>query len=241
MSSAAQNERYQSEIELLRLERQAEENKAALRQAKHDLREAQTAQALYSGSFRALRDRFTGKKEAAETTMRHAVANAAAALTSAQRQKESLDAQLSQVNGQLALLPGWEALNDGSREWCRLEALLCAEVLAPLLEETLILLNERRKMANGAVPGKIYTFSEQAKIGCAPEQSAAACKPYVARLKSALENLEISIPDLPFFDHPATFLNAATEYTRKDRLHEAILQTEDLQRLIAGLRKKLEE
>ena len=43
--------RYQSEINLLRLEQQAEVAKAALRQAKFDLREAKVAEAEYRGSL----------------------------------------------------------------------------------------------------------------------------------------------------------------------------------------------
>lgn len=241
MNGTARNERYQLEIELLRLERQAEENKAALRQAKYALREAKVAAAEYGGSFRSFRDRLTGKKEAAETALRHEAQKAESALASAQREKEILDARLPELKETLAALPEWNALNDGSDAWNRLEVLLCAEAVAPVLTQTRQALTERRNMANGAVPGKIYTFSEQAEIGCAPEKAAEACKPYLARLKSALENLGLSFPNLPFFENPAAFLNAATEYTRKDRLHEAFLQAEDLQRLIVKLRREPEE
>lgn len=234
-------DRFQLELDFLRLERQVEENQAALRQAKFDLREAKVAAAEYGSSFKSFRDRLTGKREAAETALRHEVQKAESILASAQREKEILDVRLPELQAQLAALPEWNSLSDGSDVWNQLEALLCAETLAPLLEETLLLLTERRNMANGANPGKIYTFSERAGISTAPEKAAEACKPYLTRLESAMGHLGTSFPAVPFFENPSAFLNAATEFTRKDRLHQAILQTETLQRLIATLRRKPEE
>lgn len=232
--------RYQLEISLLRLERQAEEISAALRQAKFDLREANVAQAEYSGSFRALRDRFTGKREEAETTLRHAVQQAEATLASAQREKESLDARLVQLKEQLSGLPAWESLNDGSAGWHRMESMFCMEVLSPMLEANHELLVERRNQFNGANAGQIKTRQDLADIYSAPEAAGEACKPYLLRLKTALNGLEISLELHRYFEEPTAFLSSATQFTRMDRINTAIAQVEALQNLLPKLQKQLE-
>lgn len=231
--------RYQLEIDLLRLERQAEETKAALRQGKFDLREAKVAQAEYAGSFRSFRDKLKGQREEAETALRHAVQRAETDLASAQRQKEQLDAQLSQLNEQLAALPDWDALNDGSEEWLRLEARYCMEVLFPLLEANRELLVARRNQFNGSNAGQLKTQYELANIYSAPEAAGEACRPYLLRLKAALEKLEISLELGSYFDAPTAFLSSATQYTRMDRINTAIGQTEAMQRQLPKLQNEL--
>ena len=69
-------DRFQLEMNLLRLERQAEEVKAALRQGKFDLREAKVAQSEYAGSFKSFWDKLKGQREETETALRHAVQKA---------------------------------------------------------------------------------------------------------------------------------------------------------------------
>lgn len=234
-------DRYQLEIQLLRLERQAEENDSALRQAKFDLREAKVAEAEYRSSFKSFCDRLTGKKEATETALRHAVQKAEADLTSAQRQKEVLDAQLSASKGKLAQLPDWESFNGSSLLWYRLEALYCMEVLEPLLEANQHLLIERRNQFNGSYAGQLKTRQTLAEIYTAPEAAGEACRPYILRLKAALDALEIPFELPGYLDAPTVFLSNATKYTRMDRINEAIGQTEELQRQIPKLRRQLEE
>ena len=241
MSNVPLSKRFQLEIDLLRLERQAEEISAALRQAKFDLREAKVAEAEYRGSFRALRDRFTGKREETETAFRHAVQTAEADLTSAQRQKELLESQLSQLKEQLTALPDWQSLKDGSREWYRLEGLYCLEVLMPLLKITHELLVERRNQFNGTNAGQLKTHYDLAEIYSAPEAAGEACKPYLLRLKAALDGLNIPFELHPFFEEPTYFLSSATNFTRMDRINTAIGKTEALQRQLADLQTELSE
>jgi len=167
-------DRFRLETDLLRLERQTEENKAALRQAKFDLREAKVAEAEYRGSFRSFKDKLTGKREETETALRHAVQKAEADLAATQRQKEVLDTQLSGLREQLAQLPEWEALNDGSPLWCRLEALYCMEVLSPMLEANHELLIQRRNQFNGSNAGQVKTWQTLAEIYTAPEAAGEA-------------------------------------------------------------------
>lgn len=232
-------DRFRLETDLLRLERQAEENKAALRQAKFDLREAKVAEAEYRGSFRSFKDKLTGKREETETALRHAVQKAEADLAAAQRQKEVLDTQLSGLREQLAQLPEWEALNNGSPLWYRLEALYCTEVLSPMLEANHELLIQRRNQFNGSNAGQVKTWQTLAEIYTAPEAAGEACRPYLLRLKAALDALDISFELPAYLEAPTLFLSSATQYTRMDRVNEAILQIEALQRLIPKLQKQL--
>lgn len=233
-------ERFQLEIDLLHLQRQAEENKAALRQAKFDLREATVAQVEYSGSFKGFRDKLTGKREESETALRHAVQKAEGALSAAQRQKEALDIRLSELKEQLAAIPDWESLHDGSDQWYRLEVLYCMEVLSPMLEANRELLVERRNQFNGSNAGQVKTWQTLADIYSAPEAAGEACRPFLLRLKAALEELEIPFELHGYFDAPTAFLSSATKFTRMDRINEAITQMESLQRLLPKLKKELE-
>lgn len=233
--------RYQLEITLLRLERQFEAAEAALRQGKFDLREAKVAEAEYSGSFRRFRDKLSGKREQTETVLRHAVQKAEAELASAQRQKELLDTQLSEVKEQLAALPDWESLKDGSREWYRLEALYCLEALEPLLKVTHELLTQRRNQFNGTNAGQLKTHYDLADIYSAPEAAGEACKSYLLRLKTALDGLNIPFELHPFFEEPTYFLSSATKFTRMDRINTAIGKTEAMRRQLADLQTELSE
>ena len=232
---------FDLQISQLRLERQIRESHATLRQARYSLREAKAAQLEYRGSLKHFRDKLTGKQEATETALRHAVEKAEAALASAQQEKEALETRLAELKSNPAALPDWESLRDGSTLWYRLEALYCAEALIPLLEETRQALLERRKMTTGANPGKIYTYPEQAEISSAPESAAARCGIWTDRLTCALEALELPIPSQSFFEDPSYFLNSATQYTRLNRLNDAIGQTEALQRLLPDLQNQLKE
>lgn len=232
---------YQLKTDLLHLEQQAEETAASLRQAKFDLREAKAAEINYRGSFRSFRDKLTGKQEASETALRHAVQKAEADLASAQRQKEFLASRLSGLKEQLSSLPDWESLNDGSTQWYRLEALYCMQVLEPLVEANRDLLLERRSQFNGGNAGQIKTRQTLAEIYSAPEAAGEACKPYVLRLKAALDALDIAFSFHDYWENPTAFLSSATQYTRMDRINTAIAQVEAMQRQLPKLRTALSE
>ena len=233
--------RFDLEISRLRLEQQTEENKATLLQAKHDLREAKVAETEYPGSFKSFRDRLRGRQEAAETALRHAVQQAETALSAAQRQKEVLDARLTEVTGQLSALPDWEALRDGSREWYRLDALLSMEKLLPLLEVCLELLTQRRNQFNGTNAGQLKTRQDLADIYSAPEAAGEDCKVILLGLQSALDALEIPFQLPSFFEAPTAFLSSATQYTRMDRVNTAMDQAQVLLNRLPSLQKQLSE
>jgi len=234
-------ERFDLDIALLRMKRKKDEADAALRQAKFDLREAQQAEVLYSGSFRHFLDKFTGKQEEHETALRHSVQRSDAALAAAVRTVSETEEKILQLEQSLSPLPSWDDLktSDTAVLWCRLEALYCAEAVLPLLEITHHLLLERRNQSNGGNAGQIKTHYELADIYTAPETAANDCRPYILRLSTALAALEIRLPEHTFLLDPAVFLNTATKYTRFDRLNDAITQTEALIREIPLLPQRL--
>lgn len=240
-------ERHKMDISALRLQRQDKENDLALRQAKFDLRNAQVAQTLYDGSFRSFWDRLSGKKEAKEVELRHEVQKKEANLTAAKRQREVLDMQLSEIREKLEAFPDWNDLRSQAegetlREWYRLDALYCIEAVLPLLEDNHTALIEQRNMMSGANVGKVYTFSEQAEVYTAPEQIGDLCKPYILRLKTALDILQIPFDSYSYFQNPSAFINGViAKHNRRDRVNEALNQVEALQRLLPQLQQRLEK
>lgn len=234
-------DRYRLEVQLLRLKQQMARSEDALRQAKFDLREAKVAQLEYGGSFRSFRDKLSGKKEETETALRHGVQKEETALAAAQREKETVSARLAELEAQLAALPAWEACNDGSRERHRLEALYCVEAVTPLLEANRALLVKRRNQFNGTNAGQLKSWQDLADIYSAPEAAGESCKIWLLRLKEALDALEIPLELHRYFLEPTVFLSSATQYTRMDRINEAIGQVEKLQRKVTEFRKQLEE
>lgn len=231
---------YDLQIALLHLERQLAVTEDALRQAKFCLREAKAAQIEYGGTLRSFLDKFTGKQETVETDLHHTVQKAEAAFASARQEKEALEARLAELKNDLAALPDWESRNDGSREWYRLEALYCMEMLPLLLQINHELLTERRAQFNGTYAGQVKTLRDLAEIYSAPETAGEDCKILLLRLKAALDALEIPLEIGSYFDAPTAFLSCATQYTRMDRINTAIAQTEKLQKLLPELKKQLE-
>ena len=241
-SELVQN-RFELDLALLRANRAKEVAEAVLRQAKYDLREAKVAQAEYGGSFKSFRDRLTGKKEETETTLRHAVQKAEADLDAARRELPIKQEKISALEESLSQLPPWDTLRSPETDalWCRLEAVYCAETLVLLLEFNRLLLLERRNQFNGANAGEFKTQLELAAIYSAPEAAAEDCRPYLMRLKAALDALGIPLETGSYFDAPTAFLSSATQFTRMDRINTAIAQTETLQQLIAKLQTELSE
>jgi len=245
MNATILEQRHQLEMLLLRLERQTEENESALRQAKFDLREAKAAEVEYGGCFRAFRDKLTGKKEAAETALRHDVQKAEAALASATQTARRLALQAGEVHSQLDKLPTRaelkaQAEGEALSLWHRLDALYCVAALLPLLETNRILLTERRNQFNGSNLG-VKSHQALSEIYSAPEAAGEACKPYIQRLKAALDALDIPFPVHDYWENPTAFLSSATQYTRMDRINTALAQVEAMEKRLPKLQKQLEE
>ena len=197
----------------------------------------------YGGSFRALRDRLTGRREETETALRHAVQKAQADLDAAQQNFDTAEGKIRDLEESLSRLPSWETLKNEENQglWHRLEARYCAEWLIPQLEIHHELLLERRAQFNGTNAGQIKTRQDLADIYSAPEAAGEACKPYLLRLKSALNSLEIPFELHRCFEDPTAFLSSATQFTRMDRINTAIAQVESMQNLLPKLQKQLED
>ena len=232
--------RFDLELSLLQTQRRKTAANAALKQAKFDLREAQIAQTEYGGIFKSFRDKLTGKREAAETRLRHAVQKAETALATAQQELDDICQKLPQLEDALSQLPTWESLKSQDEPlWHQLEARYCIELLIPLLEITHQLLTERRAQFNGTYAGQLKSLQDLADIYSAPEAAGEGCKPYLQRLESALAFLDIPFSLGSFFSNPTAFLSEATKFTQMDRINTALGQTEKLQRLLFQLQKEL--
>ena len=232
--------RFDLELSLLQTQRRQTAAKTALKQAKFDLREAQIAQTEYGGSFKSFRDKLTGKREAAETQLRHAIQKAETALAAAQQELDDICQKLPQLEDALSQLPTWESLKSQDEPlWHQLEARYCIEMLIPLLEITHLLLTERRAQFNGTYAGQLKSLQDLADIYSAPEAAGEGCKPYLQRLESALAFLDISFSLGSFFSNPTAFLSEATKFTQMDRINTALGQAEKLQRLLFQLQKEL--
>lgn len=232
--------RFDLEFSLLQTQLRKTAAKTALKQAKFDLREAQITQAEYGGSFKSFRDKLTGKREAAETQLRHTVQRAEATLATTQQELDNATQKLPQLEETLSQLPAWESLKSQDESlWHRLEARYCIEALIPLLEITHQLLTERRAQFNGTYAGQLKSLQDLADIYSAPEAAGEGCKPYLLRLESALAFLDIPFSLGSFFNNPTAFLSEATQYTRMDRINTALGQAEKLQRLLFQLQKDL--
>ena len=232
--------RFDLELSLLQTQRRKAAANTALKQAKHDLREAKVAQIEYSGSFKSFRDKLTGKREETETQLRHGVQRAETTLATAQQELDDINQKLPLLEVSLFQLPPWESLKSANEPlWHQLEARYCIEALTPLLDSTHHLLMERRAQFNGTYAGELKSRQELADIYSAPEAAGEACKSYILRLKAALDELELPFEVHPFFASPTAFLSEATRYTRMDRINTAIGQTEKFQRLLPELQKEL--
>ncbi len=239
-------ERFLLETSLLRFGRRRVENEAALRQAKFDLREANAREAEYRGSIRSFLDRMKGAQEQRETELRHAAAAAKQRLADTQREKTLIEQSISQTEERLAALPCLDALRAAAQgetltEYCRLDALYCIEVLEPMLGKNHADLFALREKQRGNNIGKFYTEDEAAQIATDPVHSADACKPFLTRLRAALEHLQLPFGTWRFYENPAGFLwNVAAEHNRRERLNDALDQVEELQKQLQRLKIRVE-
>jgi hypothetical protein len=239
---------YELEAALPEAERAAAEAEATLRQAMFDLRAAQEEEWTYSGSFRSLKDRFTGKKEEREATLRSAVQRAESALAHARRERDRANQDREKIAAELDRLPSREALEQMAREhpeteaeYHRLEARYCAAVLMPLLDENHRDLTACGKLLRGEYLASFGDPEAPARVEAAPGVSGRKCAGYLRRLRSALERLDMSLEEAPFFDDPAAYIvAAAARHNRLDRCRDALEQNEAMQRAIRRLKSRLE-
>lgn len=227
---------YETEISLLRLQRQLERRNEELRQAKYDLRKADQALTEYGSSLRAFLDRFSGKQAETRETLQRQIREAEAKHTSLLRQQERLTAQLEQTRETLTSLPTLEELRQGvePKKWAALETRFCAEALAPLLEENHEALLQYRMVLRGEYP--ILSPEERQELCAQPNAAAEQCLPWLNRLCEALEILETPLDPGRYYASPAAYVvSAAARHNQLDRLNDALDQVEKLQKLVKGM------
>lgn len=239
-------EYFRLETSLLHLEKSKETAEQALRQAKYNLREAQQERLLYSGSFRAFREKFTGKREETELALNRAVKLAETSVTTARQEKERLAGEIISIREQLALLPSPAELKaraegEALTEYIRLDSLLAMEKLEPLLEENLESLEELRKIRRGERAHELKSRYEWEQLDTAPEQQTRELTPLLEKLAEDLTHLGMELSLGEYFREPTVFLNPAAKHSQLDRVSQAIGQMEQTRKEIRNLRKKLEE
>lgn len=235
--------RYELETALFRLEQKQEATEKAVRKAKYAHRQAQQEQVLYDGSFRAFRDKLSGKQEERKDALRRAVSAAQAELDVLSREQEMLKASRETIEKELLPLPSFEELRTWASEnpamkkqWAALEAGFCAEQLLPLLEKTDEALEDYRAQLRGGRMGDIVSHEELHEIGTAHITLAEACGPLLQRLRQALQLQGKSLETGRYFENPAGYIvSAAAHHNRLDRVSEALSQVAAARRQIAAI------
>ena len=234
------------ETSILRLEQEEKSAEQALRQAKFDLREAQQERLLYSGSFRAFRDKLTGKREEKELALHRAVKLAESSVAAARQEKEKLAGEIAEYRNQLTLLPSSEELKakaegEALTEFIRLDSLLAVKKLEPLLEKNLEALEEVRKIRRGERAGELKSRAEWTVLDTAPEQQTRELTPLLEKLVENLPHLGMELTLGEYFREPTVFLNPAAKHNQVDSVSRAIGQMEQVRKEIQTIRKKMEE
>ncbi len=237
---------FRLETSCLRLEQEEKQAELAIRKAKYDLREAQQERLLYSGSFRAFRDKLAGRREEVELTLHRAVNQAETSVTTARQEKERLAGELSDIRNQLIQLPSpaelkAKAEGETFTEFIRLDSLLAVEKLEPLLEENLESLEELRKIRRGERVGELKYRAEWSVLDTMPEKQTREFMPLLSKLEENLPHLGMSLSLGEYFREPTVFLNPAAKHNQLDRVSQAIGQMEQARKEIRNIRKKLEE
>lgn len=238
-------QRYALENTLLRLERRHPVLTETIKQAKYTCRDREEKLLTYQGSLRSFLDKLSGKREDRVEALTREVYQAKAALTALIREKERLDQEQISVREGLSALPSLDVLReeaaretDTEREWAKLEACYCAEKLIPLLEENHKALLECRSLMQGNHP-EILSAEEQQRIHAEPNVWGEQCSPVLARLKAALELLEIPFEIGIYYRAPTAFIvAAAARHNRMDRVNQALDQVLAAQKQVNRLQER---
>lgn len=218
--------------ELFHLERRELALKAALAQAKYDLRSANVALTEYNGSFRKFLDKFSGKQQDRLYTLKSEVTRAEARLNTLTREQQETQTALAATRSQLDALPVPENDPRGEARFC----IACLQVLLPEADKAL---TERRTLAQGAVPGQIMTHEDRQRIYAEADQAAEDCARLIKSLDAALRTLNIPFTLPACYEKPTAYLANATQYTAKDRLNDLIAQTAKLNNQLPDLLRQV--
>lgn len=213
------------------LQRQTELLKQELSQAKYDLREAKARQLEYSGSFRALLDKFSGKQEQKLYKLASDQRQAEARLAERGRELGDASQKLEEAS---ALLSTLSPAPDPQSE-----ARYCIACLTILLPEADAALDAMGDLMRGAVPGQIVTREQRQMVYGEADRKADACSEILKQLEAALSQLSIPFTLPAGYRDPVAYLANATEYTRRDRLNDLIRQTVAIQKQLPDLLTQL--
>ena len=237
---------FRLETSCFRLKQEQAAAEQKLRQAKYALREAQQERVLYGGSFRAFRDKLTGKREEVELSLHRAVKQAETAVTVAEQEKAGLAAEIAALRDQLELLPSPEKLKtlaerEALTEFIRLDSLLTMEMLEPLLEKNLEALEELRKIRRGERSHELKSRMEWEQLDAMPEQQTRELTPLLEKLVENLPHLGMELTLGDYFREPTVFLNPAAKHNQVDSVSRAIGQVERVRKEIISIGSDLED
>lgn len=217
--------------ELFHLERQTEQLKQALSQAKYDLRTAKAALLEYSGSFRAFLDKLSGKQEQRLFGLNRDQKRAESRLAETGRELGDASRKLEETRAILDTLPPAPDPK-GEARYC----IACLTVLLPEAEQAL---TESRTLMQNATPGKMYTRQEWQELYSEGDRRARLCADALKQLEAALHTLQIpfSLPNC--YRDPVAYLANATDFIRRDRLNDLIGYSIQLQKQLSDLQRQL--
>jgi len=230
---------YALERAILDMSAEEEERKASAAQEEYNLRNAKAALLEYEGSLRSFLDKLKGTRESRLEQLQRSFNRAQTALAQERHRLEVLGLNLMQVKSERAGYPLLTALPDCREKYVQ-EAYLCIHVLAPMLEDLQEKMLACRDLEQGRRAGEILSIAERQEVLSAPVNLGVDCGTWLTRLERALSGLDIpfSIPE--FYRNPAVYL-AATQYTRRDRLNEALDQTIQLKKQLPKLKNNVKE
>ena len=201
-------------------------------QSKWEHHEKAVAAAEFSSTVTGIMDKLLYHGEKQEELNReeaHAKARIQQLDREYERQKLLADDSLAQCQW----LPTQEELKARAREYpealellARREREYCAEMLRPVLKQTLEALEDYRQHLRGGNSDRIMSVKEIQEICGAHIAPAKECHRLLLRLRQALEILEQPMEIGAYFENPAGFVAAAARHNQLDKINAAISQVE---------------
>ena len=218
---------YDLQTEIFRTGLRFEKTQELLKQQTWELRTKNQAEKMYPGSLRSFIDRITGKGSRLEALQREA-REARAQFEKTTWDWKVLTAKNLKLQEQCDALPSPEDLKaaamaqpETAKFWARKEALLCAEMLQPLLESNHAALLEYRAQLQGARMGEVVSRQKLHEIGTAHIQWGLQCGDLLHRIAPAMELLKIPFKIPGYFCNPSGYIvSAAAQHNRLDRMNK---------------------
>ena len=223
---------YDLELAFLRARRKQEELQEAVKQSAWAYREAQQAEVEYLSSVRRLIHKITGNTDRLEE-IRRKIQQAKAHHEYCTRELKSHEEIFEELERAMQEIPPMEyrkkiakADPETNRYFAQREQELCAEMLRPILKQTLEALEDYRQHLRGGNSDRIMSVKEIQEICGAHIAPAKECHRLLLRLRQALEILEQPMEISAYFENPAGFVAAAARHNQLDKINAAISQVE---------------